>query len=32
MVLTLERFKTDFDLNNLVAVIVHCKNDDFGRM
>ncbi len=32
MVLTLERFQTDFDLNNLVEVVVHCKNDVFERM
>ena len=32
MVLTLERVQADFDLNRLVTVVVHCKNDVFGRM
>ncbi len=30
MVLTLERVKTDFDLTNLVTVLVHCKNYVLG--
>ena len=32
MVLTLERVKTEFDLNTSVSVVVHWEIDVFGRM